>query len=326
MDKGRDKGTNGTLSIQQKIRGLPTPYKADGIFESATFLKEFEDHYSDLDVRHKLCLLCFAIFPENVVVKKRLLRFWWEGEKLHLETKEEKKEKEKLMSETKGKWWVNKILEKFVEMGFVEPVTKRNRSQDVPAPIAKEGEKEKEKEIVKYPENLQTVFNVSEKFPHLFKELFSKMKNIGVLYMGRWEPTVERHIMEKEKMEFLAGLENLRRLRFFSLQGIFGISKLPESPSKLNNLRFLDWISELVTIWRSFPKRWRTENKWEVKILRLKYLANIKINWKELQVNWNVWRNSNVLKSFYAHAKQVECGCPVQATPNTLRREFARHH
>ncbi|KAK8485925.1 hypothetical protein V6N11_034502 [Hibiscus sabdariffa] len=139
------------------------------------------------------------------------------------------------MSETKGKWWVNKILEKFVEMGFVEPVTKRNRSQDVPAPIAKEGEKEKEKEIVKYPENLQTVFNVSEKFPHLFKELFSKMKNIGVLYMGRWEPTVERHIMEKEKMEFLAGLENLRRLR-----ACHNLEELPKEVGSLKILTHLD--------------------------------------------------------------------------------------
>ncbi|KAK8497129.1 hypothetical protein V6N13_046898 [Hibiscus sabdariffa] len=335
-----------TTNTSKDVRTLLDPYRADGIFESKTFLKEFEDHYSDLDVRHKLCLLCFAIFPENAVVKKRLLRFWWEGEKLLSETKEEKKEKEKLMSEIKEKWSVNKILEKFVEKGFVEPVTKRSRSQftsykmhpiirclvirlaqkakffhfdpkgypdqnffkskklclvksegyswwskDVP-PTAEEGENQKqepekekekqkqkpekekekeneekekekqkhkpenekkekekekkendtvkrEKERVKYLENLQTLFNVSKQFPDLREELFSKMKNIGVLYLGRWEPTTQRH-MEVEKTEFLEGLEKMGRLLFFSLQGISGISKLPKSLGKLYNLRILD--------------------------------------------------------------------------------------
>ncbi|KAL4333177.1 hypothetical protein GQ457_07G012050 [Hibiscus cannabinus] len=300
-----------TTNIGKDVRTLLDPYGADGIFESNTFLKEFEEHYSYLDVRHKLCLLCFAIFPENAVVKKRLLRFWWEGEKLLSETKKEKMEKEKQMSETKEERSVNKILEKFVEMGFVEPVAKRSRSQvtsykmhpivrcliirlaqkakffhfdpkgypdenffkskklclvksegsswwskDVP-PKAKEGEKQKqekekeekekkekeivklEKDRVKYLENLQTLFNVSKQFPDLREELFCKMKNIGVLYLGRWEPTAQRH-MEVEKTDFLEGLENMGRLLFFSLQGISGISKLPKSLGKLYNLRILD--------------------------------------------------------------------------------------
>ncbi|MBA0735977.1 hypothetical protein Gogos_019775 [Gossypium gossypioides] len=297
---------------REEASKLPSPYQADGIFEKGSFLKEFEDCYKNLGKREKLCLLCFAIFPENAEVSERLLRFWWEGERLRPTSESDKKT-------------VNEILDEFVERGFIEPVYKRSGSKgscykmhpivrclivrlanqanffyydskgypnmeffkskkiclvksegpswwskdvlaftkareqaqqgkDTKQPKAvtmtKDDKKQERKEMEKmrgkleterinYLENLQTLFNVSKQFPELPEELFPKMKNIDVLYLGRWERTAERH-MEVEEVDFLKGLKNMNKLRFFSLHGISGIKKLPDSIGMLQNLRILD--------------------------------------------------------------------------------------
>ncbi|MBA0609752.1 hypothetical protein Godav_021763 [Gossypium davidsonii] len=310
---------------REEASKLPSPYQADGIFEKGSFFKEFQHRYETLGIREKLCLLCFAIFPENAEVSERLLRFWWEGERLRLTSE----------SDTKT---VNEILDEFVEPGFIEPVYKRSGSKgscykmhpivrclivrlakqanffyydskgypnmeffkskkiclvksegpswwskDVLAfkkarkqaqqgndkkqaeadtmtkekqkqaeadTMTKEKQKQKQKleeqqrkqmetKRINYLENLQTLFNVSKQFPELPEELFPKMKNIKVLYLGRWERTAERH-MEVEDVGFLKGLKNMNKLRFFSLHGISGIKKLPDSIGMLQNLRILD--------------------------------------------------------------------------------------
>ncbi|KAE8692262.1 hypothetical protein F3Y22_tig00110847pilonHSYRG00124 [Hibiscus syriacus] len=359
-----------TMSAGRDVSVLPDPFEADGIFDSEAFLKEFERHYGGLDLRRQLCLLSFAIFPENAVVRKRLLGFWWEGEWLLSSTKTE------AVTDKDKKVLINKILGEFVEKGFIEPDTKSSKSQttsykmhpiircliirfahqanffyfnskgypnkaffksdkiclvktegpswwskNVPLPKKfdptektnqqgkisaeekkmegeekkMEGEEERKEEAVEnqkkeeatekkrrkekgaekrrkdedearkrkeeekkkmeaekeavrlsrekrrgaYLEKVQTLFNVSKQFPDLPDELFSKMKNIGVLYLGRWERTAERH-MEVENTDFLQGLKNMKKLRFFSLQGISGIDELPESLGNLYNLRILD--------------------------------------------------------------------------------------
>ncbi|KAL0012612.1 hypothetical protein SO802_007720 [Lithocarpus litseifolius] len=78
-------------------------------------------------------------------------------------------------------------------------------------------------------EKLQTIFNVNEPYPDFFKlEWFSKLKNVKVLYLGRWKNSASHHI-EVEGGEFLKGL-----------QGISRITKLPDSVFKLSSLRILD--------------------------------------------------------------------------------------
>ena len=89
-------------------------------------------------------------------------------------------------------------------------------------------------------EKLQTIFNVNEPYPDFFKlEWFSKLKNVKVLYLGRWKNSASHHI-EVESGEFLKGLRSMKFLRFFSLQGISRITKLPDSVCKLSSLRILD--------------------------------------------------------------------------------------
>ncbi|OMO87803.1 disease resistance RPP13-like protein 4-like protein [Corchorus capsularis] len=282
---------------------LPNLYQARNILES-DFLKEIKVKYDELqDNWLKLCLLCFAIFPENAEVRKSLLRFWWVGERLT----------EYTPSQPEG---VNEILQKLANVGFIDPVKKQSRLpatsytmhpivRAVVIRLAKEAhffdydpkgnpatdinsgsrskktclmkenrwlfkklavnsetqqqqqitktksqqkedlEKEQKSQdkyqdsLNKYLENLQTVFNIGKQFVDLPEEEFSKMKNLFVLYLGRWERVAERH-MEIENTDFLRGLENMNKLRLFSLQGISGIKELPPSVSKLSNLRMLD--------------------------------------------------------------------------------------
>ncbi|MBA0689509.1 hypothetical protein Goari_007235 [Gossypium aridum] len=95
---------------------LPHLY-GEHIFENSYYFKEFEEKYEGLDVRQKLCLLCFSIFPENAEIKKRFLRFWWVGEKLiALNGKDEMGD-------------LNDTLTTFVEKRLIEPVLKKNRLQ-----------------------------------------------------------------------------------------------------------------------------------------------------------------------------------------------------
>ncbi|PHT36700.1 hypothetical protein CQW23_24400 [Capsicum baccatum] len=66
------------------------------------------------------------------------------------------------------------------------------------------------------------------------------MKHVNILYLGRWESTSQKHI-EVEKPKDLEGLANLKYIKFLSLQGILGITGIPESISRLWNLSVLDF-------------------------------------------------------------------------------------
>ncbi|GMJ05999.1 hypothetical protein HRI_004269100 [Hibiscus trionum] len=96
---------------------LPHLYGED-LFEQSYYFKEIEEKYESFndDKRLKLCLLCFAIFPENAEIKKRFLRYWWVGENL-VPPQEGKDEKE----------IVNETLNVYVEKGLIQPVLKKNR-------------------------------------------------------------------------------------------------------------------------------------------------------------------------------------------------------
>ena len=110
-------------------------------------------------------------------------------------------------------------------------------------------------------EKLQTIFNVNEHFPDLrfewsakkkkvsILEWFSRMKNLNVLYLGRWQSSDQlliekkksyKNHIEVESTEFLKGLKNMKYLRLLSLQGISRINELPNSIDKLKNLIILD--------------------------------------------------------------------------------------
>ena len=247
------------------------------LFDKSFAFKDFRHVYDSLDVRTKLCLLCFALIPENEVVKKRFFVYWWVGEGLiNSPLGSEEKTYEEMGDE---------IFEQLVKMGCVEAVNKKHRKvadsykmnpfiRSAMIEFAKEagffdfdGEGNLTADFSKCyraclvlnhisqkllrtgcrsdgspldHEKLETIFNVNEPYPDFFElEWFSKLKNVKVLYLGRWQNSAKHHI-EVESSEFLNGLRSMKFLRFFSLQGISRITKLPDSVCKLSSLRILD--------------------------------------------------------------------------------------
>ena len=304
------------------------------LFDPSDAFLDFKVIYNSLDLRTKLCLLCFALILENEVVKKRLFVYWWVGEGFINPNPQFNGGK---TYEEMG----DEIFETLVKTGCIEPVNKKRRlvvdcykmnpfirsavielakeaqffdfdekgylSADfsksyrvclvlngsaqkvlrtIP-PTGSQSDKQKSQTISNDnepsqsdqsnnkasqldqsnnkasqsdqsnnetsqsdqsnnkpaqldQEKLQTIFNVSEPYPDFFElEWFSKLKNVKVLYLGRWQNSAKHHI-EVENSEFLKGLRNMKILRFFSLQGISIITKLPDSLCKLSSLRILD--------------------------------------------------------------------------------------
>ncbi|KAJ4720903.1 Disease resistance RPP13-like protein 4 [Melia azedarach] len=124
-DALQDPQTNGS-------KELPNLCK-DGNFKEHYFFQEFQKKFEGLDIPKRLCLLCFAVFPENAVINKRLLVYWWIGERLldqRLIEKDKVKEKEKTAEKEKEK---GKMAEK-------------EKTPDKEKEKEKTADKEKEKE------------------------------------------------------------------------------------------------------------------------------------------------------------------------------------
>uniref|UniRef100_A0A2N9IAT2 Disease resistance R13L4/SHOC-2-like LRR domain-containing protein n=1 Tax=Fagus sylvatica TaxID=28930 RepID=A0A2N9IAT2_FAGSY len=322
------------VGISYGFDELPDLHDYYTLFDPSDAFLDFKVIYNSLDLRTKLCLLCFSLILENEVVKKRLFVYWWVGEGFINPNPQFNggKTYEKMGDE---------IFETLVKTGCIEPVNKKRRlvvdcykmnpfirsavielakeaqffdfdekgnlSADfsksyraclvlngsaqkvlrtIP-PTGSQSDKQKSQTISNDnepsqsdqsnnkasqldqsnnkasqsdqsnnetsqsdqsnnkpaqldQEKLQTIFNVSEPYPDFFElEWFSKLKNVKVLYLGRWQNSAKHHI-EVENSEFLKGLRNMKFLRFFSLQGISIITKLPDSLCKLSSLRILD--------------------------------------------------------------------------------------
>ena len=312
------------VGISYGFDELPDLHDYYTLFDPSDAFLDFKVIYNSLDLRTKLCLLCFALILENEVVKKRLFVYWWVGEGFINPSPQFNGGK---TYEEMG----DEIFETLVKTGCIEPVNKKRRlvvdcykmnpfirsavielakeaqffdfdekgylSADfsksyraclvlngsaqkvlrtIP-PTGSQSDKQKSQTISNDnepsqsdqsnnkasqsdqsnnetsqsnqsnnkpaqldQEKLQTIFNVSEPYPDFFElEWFSKLKNVKVLYLGRWQNSAKHHI-EVENSEFLKGLRNMKFLRFFSLQGISIITKLPDSLCKLSSLRILD--------------------------------------------------------------------------------------
>ncbi|KAL6282188.1 hypothetical protein ACE6H2_013117 [Prunus campanulata] len=218
--------------------------------------------YNSLDDTSKLCLLCFSVFPENAVIKKKVLVHWWVGEGF-------------ITAEDTA----NQFFNDFIKKGLIKPVHKKRRPsadscnmdpyiRDAVIMLAKREEffnfdsngnptedftcswraclvkTEEGSSIHELPyrleqEKVQSIINVNEPNLDFRPEWFSKMKYVTVLQLGRWQSSA-KHLIQVEDSEFLKGLKNMRQLRYLSLRGVSGITKLPASICKLSNLRILN--------------------------------------------------------------------------------------
>ncbi|KAI3742954.1 hypothetical protein L1987_60653 [Smallanthus sonchifolius] len=88
-------------------------------------------------------------------------------------------------------------------------------------------------------EKLHILFNVKDDMLEFKPEWFLRMKNINVVFLGRWQKWPAHHI-EFDDFEFDKTLDHMNHVRFFSLQGVSRVSRLPDSISKLKTLLILD--------------------------------------------------------------------------------------
>ncbi|KAK1295686.1 Disease resistance RPP13-like protein 4 [Acorus calamus] len=225
--------------------------------------------YDKLKPRLKDCLLCFSVFPENAVIKKRQVIYWWIGEGLVIRTRDKTVEE------------VGEIyFKELIQREFIEPVPIK-RKQDAKSckmhPIIRrmvilvakrQGFFKFNEEqlptinystsgraclmmnfkvssqmmldtIQKNKDNLRTLLNVNQSYLELDKTWISKMKKVTTLQLGRWKSSPTHHI-EVVDTDFLEGLGDLDNLRYLSLNGISRITKLPNLLSNLGGLIILD--------------------------------------------------------------------------------------
>ncbi|PWA55403.1 hypothetical protein CTI12_AA428310 [Artemisia annua] len=88
-------------------------------------------------------------------------------------------------------------------------------------------------------EKLHMLFNVKDDILEFKPEWFLRMKNVNVLFLGRWKSSAAHHI-EVGEFDFKPCLEHMNHVRFFSLQGVSRISELPDSISNFESLIILD--------------------------------------------------------------------------------------
>ncbi|KAL6133834.1 hypothetical protein ACLB2K_066067 [Fragaria x ananassa] len=246
---------------------------ASEVFSNSQAFKEFQNVYNSLGtVTTKLCLLCLAVFPANEILKKRRLVHWWVGEGILYPPVDGEKTVEEIADgifeelTTKGciepirkkrrsdlhSFKLHPLIRSAVirmskEVGFLHfddkgrPTTEFSRSYGSYRACLVSGRPHLEL-VTKTDmelEKLQTIFNVNKSYPNFSKVEWSRLKNVKVLYLGRWHSRAKHHI-EVVDIDFLKGLMFMKRLRFLSLRGISGIMELPDSLCKLVCMEILD--------------------------------------------------------------------------------------
>lgn len=251
--------------------------------------------FKDLDDKQRICLLSFAVFPENQEVNRTMLMYWWIGEGI-LKYKDTPPKKGIGQADgIKPENDVKAILEHFTKRNLIEPVENKRKVEPNSykmAPfvhaavvlISKEmglfdmyhkGEKptmkqsklnkvclvegsssqsEAKAKKMQEADQIETVFNVSERFPDFTFKWFSEdqpsgkkfgplskttYKALKVFYLGRWERTAKRHI-EVENPELMKYLKHMTKLKLLSFQGISRIERLDDAVCKLRELIILD--------------------------------------------------------------------------------------
>ncbi|KAH7853869.1 hypothetical protein Vadar_007487 [Vaccinium darrowii] len=273
-----DDSTHKSRKSKKLDKKVPNLYKNEMLARRSEF-KDFKELYDGLGSKQKLCLLCFSVFPEKEIIKKRFMFYWWTAEGFVAPVKDSEQTAEVLANEVFSELmakrfiepfskkrtlagWVNKChMHPFVRAALIT-VARRAKFFDFDA----EGNLYPKKDLEEKPirdfsswlvcllageetliesvagrmENVHMLFNVDETVLNFEKpELFSRMKNINLLCLGRWQ-TSQTHHIEVEDTEFLEGLKNMKYLKFLSLQGISLIKDLPTFVSNLTNLTILD--------------------------------------------------------------------------------------
>ncbi|KAJ4969798.1 hypothetical protein NE237_002897 [Protea cynaroides] len=228
-------------------------------------MADMQSIYDNLEPQLQICFLCLSIFPENSIIRKRSLIYWWIGEDLVGD-----KEVERIGED---------CFMKLCKSGLIEPIyAEHGRNplgcrlhpwvRSMAISIAKETmffdfdsdgkpisgpsifprhacvatteERRVEKvDLEPDPSELRLLFNIDIHCLECNEEEFKKLTRMEILQLGRWISAPKHHI-EVANPNFLDHLGLLKRLRYLGLQGVSRITNLPPSINQLSELRILD--------------------------------------------------------------------------------------
>ena len=238
------------------------------ILESST-ISDLQLSYYNLDLQLKLCLLCFSIFPENFIISKRAMIYWWIGEGLVEATRSHTAEdiakdcfhrlitaemiepvchkRSCSVNQCKLHPWIRRMLitvarqERFFEFSSDGNAAWGSSGSHRACLVGEHirGIEMAPRRNQSNPDHLLTIFNVSEQYLQFEKNWFLNLRKIEVLQLGRWHNLYRYHI-EVDSTEYLDGLQSSKQLKYLCLQGISRITELPVSIGALSNLKILD--------------------------------------------------------------------------------------
>ncbi|KAK3409061.1 hypothetical protein EUGRSUZ_J01170 [Eucalyptus grandis] len=216
-----------------------------------------------------LCLLSLAIFPENSIIKKRSLIYWWIGQDLVSQRGQKTAEQvgEEVYNELLQQGLIEpdndasplmnrckmhpliryRLISEAEEAGLFYFESKDKTSHEDLKNLSSSrlrlivgGEDSPQYEKLAKDEHVHTVFNVNQQYLKLQSRLLLNMKQLAVLQLGRWQHSPNYHI-EVDDQKFLDDLGvHHKHLKFLSLRGISRITALPDSIVELVSLEILD--------------------------------------------------------------------------------------
>ncbi|CDY26369.1 BnaA02g24010D [Brassica napus] len=266
------------------IECLPGIHANEEDLKRLAVFRQVKEKFIELRIDRKICMLSFAVFPENQEVNRTMLMYWWIGEGI-------------LPDGIKPEDAVKDILKEFMEKKLIEPVENKRKvepncykmtpfvhssvvliSEEIglfsmyqkgKKPRMKHSDLKKvclpEAKAKKMPAgDIETVFNVSERFPDFAFKWFSEDQSSGkkkfsslsktaykmlkVFYLGRWERTANRHI-EVENPELMKAcynleklpdkIDSLKALTYLDITDCYMIDRMPKRLSWLDNLEVL---------------------------------------------------------------------------------------
>ncbi|KAL2525084.1 RNI-like superfamily protein [Abeliophyllum distichum] len=227
-------------------------------------MSNFQMSFDILSINLRLCLLTFAVFPEEQLIKKKPLIYWWIGEgfitKSRNKTAEEageetfmelidegliqpfhKTQKNPLIYGCTVHPWIHRMLismarqANFFDLDTTGKVT--NGHQNSRRFVLDERSSTNDYQ----PKGeLSAIINMREIYPSFSANFFSKNdQKIKVLQLGRWQSSPRHHI-EIEEGKFLDKLKTQKQLKYLSLRGVSRITTLPSSIVGCQNLEILD--------------------------------------------------------------------------------------
>ncbi|KOM51455.1 hypothetical protein LR48_Vigan09g011400 [Vigna angularis] len=226
-------------------------------------LKRFQASYDALNSHSKVCCLSLSIFPENVVIMKRHIIYWWIGEGFVKRSTEKTAEEEgenvfdellnsnlivphglakcPVVNKFKINPWIRHMLVSSVlgenkqPFGFYSQIT----TSSYGCLVLDQQKVEIRGDFASKSDQWRSVFNLGAKYLTIEPQWMAKMKKLVVLQLGRWQESPEHHI-EVAGTEFMTDTKAQKHLKYLSLRGISRISALPPSIAQLVSLEILD--------------------------------------------------------------------------------------